>query len=181
MDQNSKLQFLADSIAKAKVVMDKVEDGKYVPKPAAPVHESVNPEQLISEAEAQRQRNTLKNASTSKMPQAILQSFMDNPIVDPSTGGIDSLVEQVQKKAPPRVQEVAQHQPQQMVPATTPVVIQQPTMDIQLIEYIIKKTVETTLEEVQKKSAIDENFQIKIGEKVFGGKLTALTESTKKK
>ena len=54
---------------------------------------------------------------------------------------------------------------------------QQPVMDVQLIEYIIKKTVETVLEEQAKKTSIDENFQIKIGDKVFGGKLNVLKEN----
>ena len=38
-----------------------------------------------------------------------------------------------------------------------------------------------TLEEVSKKTTVDENFQIKIGDKVFSGKLSVLTENKKKK
>ena len=53
-------------------------------------------------------------------------------------------------------------------------------MDTKLMEYIIKKTVEETLEQVSKKSSIDETIQIKIGDKVFGGKLMTLKEHNKK-
>ncbi len=52
-------------------------------------------------------------------------------------------------------------------------------MDLQLLEFVIKKTVEATVAALNERTAIDENFQIKIGDKVFGGKLTVLNENKK--
>ena len=54
---------------------------------------------------------------------------------------------------------------------------QAPQLDVKLIEFIIKKTVEETLEQVSKRTSIDETIQIKIGDKTFGGKLTVLKEN----
>lgn len=110
------------------------------------------------------------------MPKEILQSFIDNPIVDPTVPvGLDSVMEQVAKTQPKmkQIQEMVE-QPQVKQPVAAPV------MDVQLIEYIIKKTVEAVLEEQAKKTSIDENFQIKIGDKTFGGKLNVLKENNKK-
>jgi hypothetical protein len=112
------------------------------------------------------------------MPKEILQSFMENPIVDPTVPvGMDSLMEQVAKAQPKmkQIEEIAQ--PRAAAPVQQ---VATPVMDTQLIEYIIKKTVETVLEEQAKKTSIDENFQIKIGDKVFGGKLNVLKENNNK-
>lgn len=122
----------------------------------------------------------MKNLSTSKMPKEILQSFIENPIVDPTVPvGMDSLMEQVAKAQPKmkQVEEIAQQRVNTQAPVQQ---VAAPVLDTQLIEYIIKKTVETVLEEQAKKTSIDENFQIKIGDKVFGGKLNVLKENNNK-
>jgi hypothetical protein len=144
------------------------------------------PEYLTEEQVAARTRNagggvpknTMKNLSSSKMPKEILQSFIDNPIVDPTVPvGMDNLMEQI-AKAQPKIRQIDEVvQPRSVAPAQSAPAL---TMDRELIEYIIKKTVETVLEEQAKKTSIDENFQIKIGDKIFGGKLNVLKENNNK-
>lgn len=198
MDNQDKASKLAQGIANARKIMEKIEGSPSVKTNSYPeINRAMYADdaeerepQYLSEAElaaktrlagGQPQQNTMKNLSTSKMPKEILQSFIENPIVDVTIPvGLDSVMEQVAKTQPKmkQVQEVPQVQQIQetrQAPAT-----QAPVMDVQLIEYIIKKTVETVLEEQAKKTSIDENFQIKIGDKTFGGKLNVLKENNKK-
>lgn len=191
MDHQEKLEFLANSIKGARKVMEKVEDGK--------VSTNQNTRRGMSEAdvdnmldsdtnylaEAPINRTTqqpnpgnyMKNLSKSKMPAAILQSFAENPIIDPTMPmGMESMMQEITKKAAP-VQEVAQ----KVFTESTQTKQSPVQLDTQLIEYIIKKTVEETLEQVSKRTTIDETIQIKIGDKVFGGKLTVLKENNVKK
>jgi hypothetical protein len=104
------------------------------------------------------------------MPAEILKSFQENPIIDPTAPiGMESVMNEITKKVAPVKEaqritaEEKNNNPGQI--------------DIKLVEYIIKKTVEETLEQVSKKTQIDETIQIKIGDKVFGGKLTILKEN----
>jgi hypothetical protein len=198
MDNQDKAALLAQGIAKARMVMEKVEantGGRMAQDRGVSSmnremysdnYEEREPEYLSEEQVAARTRNaagnvpknTMRNLATSKMPKEILQSFMENPIVDPTVPvGMDNLMEQVAKTQPKmkQIEEMAQ-------PRHTPQIQQNQavTMDRELIEYIIKKTVETVLEEQAKKTSIDENFQIKIGDKIFGGKLNVLKESNNK-
>lgn len=196
MDNQDKAAILAQGIAKAREVMQKVEANtggtRMTSQPeinrAMYADEAQEREPVyLSEAEVAartrsvggpKQTNTMKNLGTSKMPKEILQSFMENPIVDPTVPvGMDSLMEQVAKAQPKmkQIEEIAQ--PRAAAPVQQ---VATPVMDTQLIEYIIKKTVETVLEEQAKKTSIDENFQIKIGDKVFGGKLNVLKENNNK-
>lgn len=198
MDNKDKAAILAQGIAKAREVMQKVEantgGAKVTNQPeinrAMYADEAEEREPVyLSEAEvAARTRsvggpttqNTMKNLSTSKMPKEILQSFIENPIVDPTIPvGMDSLMEQVAKTQPKmkQIEEMVQQAPITAAPTQQ---VATPVMDTKLIEYIIKKTVETVLEEQAKKTSIDENFQIKIGDKTFGGKLNVLKENNKK-
>lgn len=194
MDNQDKAAILAQGIANARKVMEKVEANtggtRMTQQPAVNRNmysddaEEREPEYLSESEMVARTRaagggvpkNAMKNLSTSKMPKEILQSFIDNPIVDPTVPvGLDSVMEQVAKTQPKmkQIQEMVE-QPQVKQPVAAPV------MDVQLIEYIIKKTVEAVLEEQAKKTSIDENFQIKIGDKTFGGKLNVLKENNKK-
>jgi hypothetical protein len=191
MDHQEKLEFLANSIKGARKVMEKVEDGK--------VSTNQNTRRGMSEADVDKMLdsdtnylaeapinrttqqpnpgNYMKNLSKSKMPAAILQSFAENPIIDPTMPmGMESMMQEITKKAAP-VQEVAQ----KVFTESTQTKQSPVQLDTQLIEYIIKKTVEETLEQVSKRTTIDETIQIKIGDKVFGGKLTVLKENNVKK
>ena len=122
-----------------------------------------------------KEANNIKDAKTKE----ILQSFIDNPIVDPTAPvGLDSVVEQAAKMQPKQPRQQAK-----IIEEAAPVKQQNSssglTLDTQLIEYIIKKTVEETMTQMSQKTAIDETIQIKIGDKVFGGKLTVLKENKK--
>lgn len=195
MDNQDKAAILAQGIANARKVMEKVEantggtrmtqqpqinKGMYSDDAQEREPEYLSEAEMMSRTRAAGggvPKNTMKNLSTSKMPKEILQSFIENPIVDPTIPvGLDSVMEQVAKTQPKmkQVQEMVE-QPQAKQPQGVA-----PVMDVQLIEYIIKKTVETVLEEQSKKTNIDENFQIKIGDKVFGGKLSVLKENNNK-
>lgn len=190
MDQNDKLNFLAQSIKNARKVMEKVENGNITPTNSTKstrvmteddidkMLDSNNSDEMISEAQMlQRKNSTMKNISKSKMPEAILKSFQENPIIDPTAPiGMESMMQEITKKVAPVRSENNE-------PARTVMVenreTAQPVMDTKLIEYIIKKTVEETLEQVNKRTAIDENIQIKIGDKTFGGKINTLKEIKK--
>jgi hypothetical protein len=199
MDNQDKASILAQGIAKARQVMQKVEANtggtsmSQQPQINRAMYSDDAPErepEYLSEADmvartraagGNAPKNTMKNLSTSKMPKEILQSFIENPIVDPTVPvGMDSLMEKVAQAQPKmkQIQEVVQQYDKPTQRQQEPA--QQPVMDVQLIEYIIKKTVETVLEEQAKKTSIDENFQIKIGDKVFGGKLNVLKENNNK-
>lgn len=191
MDNNEKAAILAQGIANARKVMEKVENntsyrGGSMPQPQisreiySDDHEDREPEYLSEDQMKSRVRsvgseipkNTMKNIHTSKMPKEILQSFMENPIADPTMPiGLDSVVEQV-AKAQPRAKVIEEYEAPRETKQTPGL-----TMDTQLIEYIIKKTVEETMNQISQKTSIDETIQIKIGDKVFGGKLTVLKEN----
>lgn len=189
MDHQEKLEFLANSIKGARKVMEKVEGDKIQPSnngrrgmTEADVDRMLDSDSnFLAEApttrtpQAPNPSNYMKNLNKSKMPSAILQSFAENPIIDPTMPvGMESMMQEITKKAAP-VREVTQRVVSEGTPAQSK---QSPIqLDTQLIEYIIKKTVEETLEQVSKKTTIDETIQIKIGDKTFGGKLTILKEN----
>jgi hypothetical protein len=192
MDQNEKLNFLAQSIQNARKVMEKVETGNVVPSNSSRSSRIVTEEDvdrmldpnggddMISEAQmAQRKNSTMKNMSKSRMPEAILKSFQENPIIDPTAPlGMESMMQEITKKVAPVRQQPNELNREIVVESNQPMA-QNSTIDIKLIEYVIKKTVEETLEQVSKRTAIDENIQIKIGEKTFGGKINTLKEIKK--
>jgi hypothetical protein len=190
MDQNDKMNFLAQSIKNARKVMEKVETHNvtgngFTHSKASVTEEDVdkmldsNGSDFISEAQMiQRKNSTMKNMSTSKMPAAILKSFQENPIIDPTAPiGMESMMQEITKKASPveRIEENTTNKGGYVVESQQTA----PVMDTKLIEYIIKKTVEETIDQINKKTSIDENIQIKIGDKTFGGKLSTLKEVKK--
>jgi hypothetical protein len=189
MDQNDKLNILAQSIKNARKVMEKVENGNITPSNPSKsgrimteddVDKMLDPnagDGMISEMQMmQRKNSTMKNMSKSKMPEAILKSFQENPIIDPTAPiGMESMMQEITKKAAPTRTENVESSNGVMVESKQTA----PVMDTKLIEYIIRKTVEETLEQVNKRTAIDENIQIKIGDKTFGGKINTLKEIKK--
>jgi hypothetical protein len=189
MEQNEKLNFLAQSIKNARKVMEKVENGSVSPTKSnqgrTPITEDdvdrlldVDETQLLPERQmTPRQNNTMRNLSKSKMPEAILKSFQQNPIIDPTVPiGMENMMNEISKK-------VGVDKPIQTTNKTNlnenNTTTSTGNIDIKLVEYIIKKTVEETIEQINKKSSLDENIQIKIGEKTFGGKITTLKEIKK--
>lgn len=210
MDQD-KLDFLANSIKNARNVMHKVESTNFGSSGAqghrviseedtdnfiGDTTEYLNEDQVaaFNRQPAQHQQpqylqetpQPMKNLGKSKMPEAILRSFAENPITDPSAPiGMDNLMQQIAQKA--GVPAKAPQQPVRQAIKENRIDAQQPAqqapqatsigqIDTKLMEYIIRKTVEETLEQVNKKSSLSENIQIKIGDKTFSGKITSLNE-----
>jgi hypothetical protein len=179
MDQNEKMNFLAESIKQARKVMEKVESGDLSPtnnrrgmseSDVDRFLDNDTPIRTTNESHLKRAIPNMQNISKSKMPAEILKSFQENPIIDPTAPiGMESVMNEITKKVAPVKEaqritaEEKNNNPGQI--------------DIKLVEYIIKKTVEETLEQVSKKTQIDETIQIKIGDKTFGGKLTVLKEN----
>jgi len=128
-----------------------------------------------------------RNLAKSKMPPEILKSFSEMPAIDPTQPvGMELMMNEIVQKAAPKRQgqvinntPVPQQQVRQPITESYPAAVAAPQMDTKLIEYIIRKTVEETLEQVSKKTAISENIQIKIGDKTFTGKITSLNEIKK--
>jgi len=171
MDKEEKLKFLADSLMKAKQVMSKVEEGNI-----NVTHKQI--QQYPTEDVRQPQQQTMRNINNSKLPKEILESFRNNPIIDPTIPfGMESLMNEVTKQtAQPERSPVYNPgyivESEKTAPAALP-------MDTKLLEYIVKKTVEEVLEQLSKNTTLDENIQIKIGDKTFGGKITKLKEVKK--
>lgn len=198
MNSEEKANKLAQGIANARKVMQKVEGGNYnndqntnngtgASYPPKPNYNEKEPE-YISEAEMRTRvtskntgpKKTMKNLDSSKMPKEILESFLNNPINDPTVPvGLDNVISKVNE-----TQNSYDNAYQSTEPEITKEVIVEskaPVMDTNLIEYIIKKTVEETIDKMSKNTSIDETIQIKIGEKTFGGKLMSLKENNKNK
>jgi len=207
MDQNDKMSFLANSIKQARVVMNKVDErtdgpGSRVVSRRPLTEEDVDtmfqPEELLSESQIPQQfmgpeftpqpqymqPAPQRNLAKSKMPPEILRSFSEMPAIDPTQPvGMELMMNEIIQKAAPKRQgqiinnaSLPQTQVRQPINESYSSV---PQMDTKLIEYIIRKTVEETLEQVSKKTAISENIQIKIGDKTFTGKITSLNEIKK--
>jgi hypothetical protein len=201
MDQNDKMSFLANSIKQARAVMHKVDANTGQPgsktisrRPLTEddFDEMSQPEELIAESQIPQQARQIpqqymgtpqpqRNFAKSKMPPEILRSFSEMPAIDPTQPvGMELMMNEIVQKAAPKQQ--------RQVLNNTPVPLQQTVseygsnnvqMDTKLIEYIIRKTVEETLEQVSKKTSLSENIQIKIGDKSFSGKITSLNEVKK--
>lgn len=155
MTQEEKIKFLAGKIAGAKEVLKKVENPGF------------------------KTRVTPKTNKETQYRQedAVYKQLMESPIVDPTAPiGMEMLQEEIKKTS----------QPYTYVHKPDPIPEQnygthRPTMEVQLIEHIIKKTVEEVLKQLNEQTSINENIQIKIGNKVFGGKLTVLKENKSSK
>lgn len=159
--------------------MGKVSIGNTPPYPTIPENyvDNYEDESMLVEDQYRQQHNVNKNINNSKLPDAIKESFLKSPSLNPQSNippGMESVLDVLQVKPPKQVK----------TSKPNPINVSENTvagMDIKLLEFIIKSTVMQTLEEVSKKTTVDENFQIKIGDKVFSGKLSVLTENKKKK
>lgn len=187
MNQNDKLDFLANSIKRARNVMEKVEDGKIQPSQNGgkgmteeDIDRMLDNDDVQYLAEAPKAAANYKNMNTSRMPSAILESFKENPIADPTAPpGMENVMQKITQKAQPKYREnnvvpINENTVSRNVSQSSAAMPAQ--MDTKLLEYIIRKTVEETLEQVSKKTNVDENIQIKIGDKTFGGKISTLNE-----
>jgi hypothetical protein len=223
MERQDKIDFIAQSIARAKKVMEKTETisptgnksiggGKQVYTEEQYDNMDVDNTQYLNEeqvrrmgapAPKQQQRYELyednereipmipqqssqqtpqyrpyKNLNSTNMPKQIVESFLKKPMIDPTQPlGMETIFEKVHQKEQaarpaPSYEQKPKAKPQ-------PVYEERPTqsgggMDMQLLEFVIKKTVEETLKQVSEQTNINENIQIKIGEKTFGGTIKSL-------
>lgn len=172
-------EHLAESILKARKVMQKVESGDYSKSNNPTTNQVPNntkPQPLVQEQMLSKKNNIMRNIKNSKMPEAILKSFEENPIVDPTMPiGMD-MMESLAKKIGEQQGAFKQEVVNQTTEAPSGNQDGAQMIDMKLLEFIIKKTVEETLNEVSKKTELDENIQIKIGDKTFGGKIKTLKE-----
>ena len=197
MDQNDKMNFLANSLKQAREVMKRVDSnlgntpgGNSIRRSLSEddVDELLDTQEYITEDQLPQnrmpQQPQQRDFSKSKLPPEILRSFAEMPAIDPTQPvGMELLMNKIAEKATPqkpKIQENRLTNNQTQVKTVKEVVT--PQLDTKLIEYIIKKTVEETLAQVSKRTDISENIQIKIGDKSFNGKITSLNEikTTKK-
>jgi hypothetical protein len=207
MDQNDKMSFLANSIKQARQVMHKVDANTGQPGSKTTSRRPLTeddidvmdqPEELMAESQIPQQARQMsqytqtppqymapaqpqRNFAKSKMPPEILRSFSEMPAIDPTQPvGMELMMNEiVQKVAPKQQRQVINNTPVPLQQTVTEYGSNNVQMDTKLIEYIIRKTVEETLEQVSKKTSLSENIQIKIGDKSFSGKITSLNEVKK--
>jgi len=222
MERQDKIDFIAQSIAKAKKVMEKTETisptgnksiggGRQVYTEEQYDNMDVDNTQYLTEDQVRRmgapapkqqrydlyednereipmipqqssqqnaQYRPYKNLNSTSMPKEIVESFLKKPMIDPTQPlGMETIFEKVHQKEQsarpaPSYEQKPKAKPQ-------PVYEERTTqsgggMDMQLLEFVIKKTVEETLKQVSEQTNINENIQIKIGEKTFGGTIKSL-------
>jgi hypothetical protein len=180
---DEKMMRLAQGIKRAREVQEKVETGSFVPSQNR--HTALPP--MIDEGEMQPRRvNQLRNANTSRMNKAILESFEKNPPFDPTAFDPMTQLEEMvqpttqQKRRPQQMyteEEYTSQQPlnyqKRNIPQVKTITLTEEGL-ANLLEETVERTVEKTINkllEIQR-TETNENFQITIGEKVFSGKLT---------
>jgi hypothetical protein len=172
MNKEEKMNFLAESLKKARQVIKKVDENES--KGVIPNTNRISYAEEAYEREPiyeqpQVPKSTMKNLSNSKMPKEILESFINTPVIDPTLPlDLEQVVEKASKQIPKNQQKPTR-------------VNEGGLIDKDLIEFIIKKTVEETVSQMQKTQTINENIQIRVGDKVFSGKLVSLKEIKKTK
>jgi hypothetical protein len=220
MERQDKLDFIAQSIARAKKVMERVETPvSNKPTPTQSYSEEqydnmdVDSTKYLTEEQVMNMRGAIpqqapqydlysdnerelpmyqpmseqktpqfrpyKNLNSTKMPKEIVESFLNKPMIDPTQPvGMETLIQKVaQKEGRPKQITETKQVPKPKV--NTQIPLQETTtsnsgMDMQLLEFVIKKTVEETLKQVSEQTNINENIQIKIGDKTFGGTIKTL-------
>ena len=104
MDQNEKMNFLAESIKQARKVMEKVENGKVTPTnnrvgmSESDVDRMLDQDTFLTEApkrviQQPNPNNVMRNLSKSKMPEAILKSFEALQNNTPTTTEVPTMIE----------------------------------------------------------------------------------------
>lgn len=193
MDQTQKMEFLKNSIMKSKEVMKRTDAMNGTPgstrKPNAypPAAIEQLPENVQPPTGTQINMDNLKH---SKMPSEILESFAKNPPksqdIGPSGGMglsfLDQIAGEIPKNEPVQqpIQEQAPIYQQPVIPSAAG-----PLSGLQLegLKAVLKEVVREVVTEVMAEkeqlseaTEIDENIQIKLNNKVFGGKITTLKQ-----
>ena len=170
-------------------VVDDVSDGWVDDEPhtmggSIPTEQFLTEDQMLGrnlnamKSSNQQSSGIPQNIANSKIPTSILESFKNKPPMIPNIDptkppGMDNFMHKLASKIKP-IKEVIQASEPNYQPSAQP----SSGLNIEMVEYIIKTTVEKIFEEMEKKNkTIDENIQIKIGGKTFGGKIKTLKES----
>lgn len=197
-DVSDKMAFLQQSIQKSKKVLQAVETKNYrtgnidQSKILAPanLNEMAPQQMVIPQQSLQPTQSTginMNNLNKSKMPREIIESFKANP---PQQGLNNQLglnfLDDLSKNNPivEQQEQPINRQPQYQQTAPLP----QPQYQMgggmnelqleglkSILQKLIRETVEAVLserEQLMENATIDENIQIKIGESIFGGKIT---------
>jgi hypothetical protein len=171
-------------LVNAKKVMNKVDNGNYQ---TGNINESMllsDPEQLMSSETTQPTRPkgvpTVQKIQESKLPDAIKQAMIENPIPQISLNetldmdfikGAKRLMEQEGLTKKPTTQTQTKSTPVQNIDMNSIAV---------LIENTVRKVMDEKLNQIltaQQTSTINENLVLKVGDSIFKGKITGVNKS----
>lgn len=171
-------------LVNAKKVMNKVDNGNYQ---TGNINESMlfsDPEQLVNSETTQPTRPkgvpTVQKIQESKLPDAIKQAMIENPIPQISLNetldmdfikGAKRLMEQEGLTKKPTTQTQTKSTPVQNIDMNSIAV---------LIENTVRKVMDEKLNQIltaQQTSTINENLVLKVGDSVFKGKITGVNKA----
>jgi hypothetical protein len=185
MESKDKMAFLAESIKNAKKVLDKVENNDFS-RGDTNIKHTPEPKRSIENVVRNRpsNQNPMKNISESKMPPEIIKSFMEKPIIDPTAPlGMEAVFENIIEKNVYREDSVENTSDiKNLINEGIREFFNNPeNLNSKFIKNIVNESIEQLFIKMQKNSNIEENIQIKIGDKIFHGKIGRLTEINNKK
>ena len=185
MDENKLMQMLAGS----KVIMDKVESGNFTtgnidqskmleidPDQLLPMSES----QVINEYEErpyipQAKQPSYRNINTTKMPKAIVDAMVNNPINIPdSPYGSFEINEEMIKKINPEARTKRTLNPPQRLAEVNRMKAMSTGLSEDEVRSIVRDEMESIIFEYFDKRVIKEDIQIKVGSTIFSGSLSPL-------
>lgn len=184
---------LMKNLARAKMVMNKVDNN--VPVPRGTVNESyddydepVNYQQPIMNFEQPKQMAVEKNLSperiqNSKLPDNIKKAMLENPIPVPSISLSDNIDMNIIKGAKRLIEQdlpqKSKPQPQKQINNNSA-----SNIDINALSLMIENTVRKVLDEklsqiltAHETKSINENLVLKVGDSIFKGKITGVNSS----
>jgi hypothetical protein len=185
MENKDKMAFLAESIKNAKKVLDKVENNNFSRDNTAPV-KAVESKRSVEQQPRSKvsNQNTMKNISESKMPPEIIKSFIDKPIIDPTAPfGMEAVFENIIDRNSYTEENLENNSNvKDLINEGIREFFNNPeNLNSKFIKNIVNESIEQLFNKMQTNTNINENIQIKIGGKVFHGKIGRLTEVNNKK
>lgn len=150
------------------------EQSSYEEKEIPNLTENFNRERTNATQSVAPQGGQYRNLKTSKMPQAVLQAMVEEPISIPESPNHTFELSDVEDL----VNESPTPQPT-MTPASNK------SVDVNNIRQIVREEIEDVVREVVEeyldKSLVTEDIKIKIGDTIFGGQLKPLPKKRKKR
>lgn len=188
---------LMKNLARAKMVMNKVDNTSPVPRGTVnedysdfedeygmpvnyeqPTMNFQQPKQMVAENNLSPER--IKN---SKLPDNIKKAMMENPIPVPSISLSDNIDMNIIKGAKRLIEQdlPTKSKPQQKQPTYTN---NAPNIDMNALSLMIENTVRKVLDEklsqiltAQETKSINENLVLKVGDSIFKGKITGVNST----